>query len=142
MRNEDSEAGIQHHIITGEKMSHESLAEVANGKLIHVTTLGRTTTKAHVVELWFAVNRDRVFLSHEGKETDWMKNIRKHGDVSFEIGGRHFTGTARLLGKNSEEAWEGKVALYEKYYGKAPKETIEDWFSLSKLLLIELHMAK
>jgi hypothetical protein len=95
-----------------------------------------------MVELWFAVNRARVYLSHEGEETDWMKNIKKNGDVSFEISGRNFTGTARLLHSDTEEAWEGKVALYEKYYGKAAKETIEDWFSLSKLLLIELRPAK
>lgn len=126
----------------GEKMSHESLARVANGKFIHVTTLSRATTKPHMVELWFAVSRGRVYLSHEGEETDWMKNIRKNGDVSFEIGGKNFTGTARLLENNSQEAREGKVALYEKYYGKASKETIEDWFSLSKLLLVELHPVK
>jgi deazaflavin-dependent oxidoreductase (nitroreductase family) len=119
-------------------MSHEILARVGNEKLIHVTTLGRTTTKPHTVELWFAVSRGKVYLSHEGEETDWMKNIRKHGGVSFEIGGINFTGMARLLENNSEEAWEGKVALYEKYYSKASKETIQDWFSLSKLLLIEL----
>jgi len=126
----------------GEKMSHERLARVANEKLIHVTTLGRNTIKPHMVELWFAVSRGRVYLSHEGEETDWMKNIKKNGDVTFEIGGRNFTGTAHLLENNSEEVWEGKVALYEKYYGKASNETIEDWFSLSKLLLVELHPTK
>jgi deazaflavin-dependent oxidoreductase (nitroreductase family) len=123
-------------------MSHEELARVSNEKLIHVTTLCRKTAKPHMVELWFAANRGRVYLSHEGEETDWMRNISKHEHVSFEIGGRNFTGTARLLENNTEEAWEGKVTLYEKYYGKASKETIEDWFSLSKLLLIELHSAK
>jgi hypothetical protein len=65
-----------------------------------------------------------------------MKNIKKHGNVSFEIGGRNFTGIAHLLEADSKEAWEGKFALYEKYYGEASKETIEDWFSLSKLLRI------
>jgi len=118
-------------------MTHENLIEIArNEKLIHVTTRGRLTAKPHMVELWFAVSHDRVFLSHEGEETDWMKNIRKHEDVSFGIGGTEFTGKARLLENDSEEAWEGKVALYEKYYGKASKEVIEDWFSLSKVLLI------
>ena len=91
------------------------------------------------MKLWFAVSRGRLFLSHEGEETDWIKNIRKNGNVTFEIGGRNFNGTAHLLEDNDEEVWEGKVALYEKYYGKASNETIEDWFSLSKLLLIELH---
>ena len=123
-------------------MSHERLARVVNEKLIHVTTLGRNTIKPHMVELWFAVSRGRLFLSHEGEETDWIKNIRKNGNVTFEIGGRNFNGTAHLLEDNDEEVWEGKVALYEKYYGKASNETIEDWFSLSKLLLIELHPIK
>jgi len=123
-------------------MNHESLTEIADKQLIHLTTIGRKTTKPHEVELWFAVNQGRVYLSHEGEETDWMKNIRKSGDVTFEIAGKHFTGTACLLENDGKEAWEGKVALYDKYYGKAPKETIEDWFSLSKLLLIELHHAK
>ena len=117
-------------------MTQERLARVTNQKLIHVTTRGRVTTRPHVVELWFAVINDKVYLSHEGHETDWMKNIRKNSDVSFEIGGATFTGRARVL-ENESEAWEGKVALYEKYYGRASKETIEDWFSLSKLLLID-----
>jgi len=91
------------------------------------------------VELWFALNSDKVYLSHEGKETDWMKNVKRNDQVSFEISGKNFNGTARLLESNTEEAWEAKVALYEKYYGKASKEVIEDWFSLSKLLLIQPH---
>ena len=120
-------------------MSREKLARVGVEKLIHVTTQGRRTSQPHMVELWFAVINGKVYLSHEGEETDWMKNIKNNGRVSFEIGGENFTGTARLLEKDTEEAWGGKVALYEKYYGKASKEVIEDWFSLSRLLLIEPH---
>jgi len=66
-----------------------------------------------------------------------MKNVKKNGQVAFEIGGKNFAGTARLLEGNTDEAWAGKVTLYEKYYGKAAKEVIEDWFSLSKLIAIE-----
>jgi len=118
-------------------MTPESLTRVTNEKLIHVTTRGRLTAKPHLVELWFAVSHGMVYLSHEGEDTDWMKNIGKHGDVFFEIGGTTFTGRARFLKGESKDAWEGKVALYEKYYGKASNETIDDWFSLSKILLID-----
>jgi len=118
-------------------MSRERLARVAVEKLIHVTTHGRKTSLPHTVELWFAVHNGKVYLSHEGEETDWMKNIRCDNQVSFEIGRENFTGIVRSLGNEMEEAREGKVALYEKYYGKAAKEIIEDWFSLSRLLLIE-----
>jgi deazaflavin-dependent oxidoreductase (nitroreductase family) len=119
-------------------MALEDLAKVALQKFIHLTTTGRRTGNPHTVELWFAASGVKVYLSHEGKQTDWMKNIKKNGAVAFEIGGKHFTGNARLLDDGTEEAWTGKVALYEKYYGKAAKEAIEDWFSLSKLLAIDL----
>lgn len=118
-------------------MAGEELQKVASQKLIHVTTTGRGTRKPHSVELWFAVKNGKVYLSHEGSKTDWMRNIRHSDRVSFEIGGKNFTGKARLLENGSEEAWEAEVALYEKYYGKAAKEIIEDWFSLSKLIAIE-----
>jgi len=84
-----------------------------------------------------AVSGGKVYLSHEGQETDWMKNIKKHERVAFEIAGKNFTGKARYLEDREDEAWAAKVALYEKYYGKASKEVIEDWFSLSRLLLID-----
>lgn len=66
-----------------------------------------------------------------------MKNIKKNAQIVFEIGGNKFTGRARYLNEPEDEAWTAKVALYEKYYGKASKEVIEDWFSLSKMLLID-----
>lgn len=119
-------------------MTHHDLAEIESKKFIHLTTSGRKTAKPHTVELWFAVSGARVYLSHEGKETDWMKNIKKKSEVAFEIGGEDFVGNARQLEDHTEEAWTAKVALYEKYYGKAAREVIEDWFSLSKLFAVDL----
>ena len=118
-------------------MVDEELEKFASEKLIHVTTTGRKTRNPHTVELWFAVSNGKVYLSHEGSETDWMKNIENTDQILFEIGGENFTGRARILENGTEEAWEAKVALYEKYYGKASKEVIEDWFSLSRLIAIE-----
>ena len=118
-------------------MSNAKLAKVGMHKLIHVTTLGRRTGKSHMVELWFAIANGNVYLSHEGQETDWMKNIAKNPEVTFEIGGTQFKGRGRNLQDGTAEAYLGKVALYEKYYGKTTRDIIEDWFSLSKLLMIE-----
>jgi deazaflavin-dependent oxidoreductase (nitroreductase family) len=118
--------------------SKNDLEKVAYQKLVHLTTMGRRTGKPHTVEIWFALRDGKVYLSHEGKETDWMKNIKKNGQVSFMIGGKSFKGNARYLDDGTGEAWTGKVALYEKYYGKATREVIEDWFSLSRLLIVEI----
>jgi len=117
--------------------SQDELEKVASQKFIHLTTSGRRSGKSHTVELWFTNRNGKVYLSHEGEETDWMKNIKKNSQVSFEIDGKNFNGKARHLEDGTEEAWIGKVALYEKYYRKATREVIKDWFSLSKLLVIE-----
>ena len=42
-----------------------------------------------------------------------------------------------MLEKGAQEASHAKVALYEKYYGKAVDEIIDDWFSLSQLIAVE-----
>ena len=118
-------------------MSLGEFAKVSSVKFIQLTTTGRRTGKPHLVELWFAFKYGKVYLSHEGMETDWMKNIKKHHEVSFEIGGIRLTGKGRSLTDGTSETWIGKVALYEKYYGKAAKAVIADWFSLSKLIVIE-----
>ncbi len=118
-------------------MSSVNLTKAGGHKLIHVTTLGRRTGKPHIVELWFAIANGKVYLSHEGQETDWMKNIAQNPEVTFEIGGKYFKGRGRYMQNGAKETAPGKVALYEKYYGKAEMEIIEDWFSLSKLLMIE-----
>jgi general stress protein 26 len=119
-------------------MSGNELTEVGSEKLIHLTTTGRKTGKLHTVELWFAIDNGKIYLSHEGEETDWMKNIERDSHVSFVIGNRKLTGVAHYLRNGTKEAEKAKESLYKKYYGKAGKEIIDDWFSLSRLLVIEL----
>jgi deazaflavin-dependent oxidoreductase (nitroreductase family) len=114
-----------------------ALAELRSAKFIHLTSTGRKTGKLHMVKLWFAIDDNKVYLSHEGEETDWMKNIKKNARIVFTIGGERFTGKVRYLEKVEDEAWTAKLALYEKYYGKSSKAVVEDWFSLSRLLLID-----
>lgn len=113
------------------------LKKLADEKFIYLTTRGRRTGKLHRVELWFAVHNDKIYLSHEGRETDWMKNIKNNPEVRYEIGEYKFVGKARYLQGNGPDAQAGKIALYLKYYGKAERKVIEDWFSLSTLILIE-----
>ena len=111
------------------------IASVADEKYIYLTTSGRRTGRLHTVELWFAVAQGKLYLSHEGKYTDWMKNILNNNRVTFTIRGLDWEGTARIV--RSGDAFEtGKYALYRKYYGDASKEVIDDWFSESTVIEI------
>ena len=102
-------------------------------KFAYLTTVGRKTGNPHTVELWFAFADGKIFLSHEGSYTDWMKNIKKTRRVRARIGRLNLEADASILvGSKLEEL--GKTSLYEKYYGPAPKSTIDDWFELSTVI--------
>jgi deazaflavin-dependent oxidoreductase (nitroreductase family) len=116
-------------------MDVRGLDSVKKQKLIHVTTRGRKTGRTHTVELWFAVAEGLVYLSHEGETTDWMKNIAADGRVNVKIGSLDFKGGARITEAGVARE-RGKKALYEKYYGPAKQEVVDDWFSLSKVVEI------
>ena len=112
------------------------LDAVKQQKFIHLTTVGRKTGKPHTVELWFAVADDVIYLSHEGEKTDWIRNLIDNPDVSFTIGDVSSKGEARIV-RTGPSRERGKVALYEKYYGKAGKAIIDDWFSLSRVIAVK-----
>ncbi|MFH0897285.1 MAG: nitroreductase/quinone reductase family protein [Candidatus Bathyarchaeota archaeon] len=112
-------------------------SEVANEKYIYLSTKGRRTGKQHTVELWFAVGKRKIYLSHEGEYTDWMKNILKDSRIKFRVRRRQFEGEARII--NDGGTFEtGKHALYLKYYGKASENVIDDWFSESTVIEITI----
>jgi hypothetical protein len=113
------------------------ISRVPDEKYIYLTTRGRKTGNPHTVELWFATVGKKIYLSHEGTYTDYMKNILEDGRVEFKIGKIQFKGKARIA--KSGEAFElGKHALYLKYYGKADEDKIDDWFSESTIIEISM----
>ena len=112
-------------------------AKIANEKHVYLTTRGRKTGNPHTVQLMFAVAGEKIYLSHEGTYTDWMKNILKDSRVEFKIGKTQFKGNARIA-KTGEIFETGKHALYQKYYGKADEDTINDWFSESTIIEISM----
>lgn len=118
-------------------VSSMDTARIIGEKHIYLTTRGRRTGNPHKVELWFAISGDKIYLSHEGPYTDWMKNILKDSRVRFKIGGTLFRGKACIV--KSGEAFEiGKHVLYLKYYGKASESVINDWFSESTIVEISM----
>lgn len=118
-------------------MSSIDFKKLANEKYVYLTTIGRKTGNPHTVELWFSIVKEKIYLSHEGKYTDWMKNINKDNVVEFRIGDTPFKGRARII-KNGEVFEIGKKTLYFKYYGKASEDIIDDWFSESAVIEISL----
>ncbi len=110
---------------------------MTNEKYLSLTTKGRKTGDPHTIELWFAFAMQKVYLSHEGAYTDWMKNILNDDQVEFKIGKIQFKGKARIV-RNGDAFETGAHALYLKYYGKSDEDTIKDWFSESTIVEISM----
>jgi deazaflavin-dependent oxidoreductase (nitroreductase family) len=106
---------------------------VRKEKFAYLTTTGRKTGKSHSVQVWFSMDAGKIFLSHEGDYTDWMRNIIRNNRVRIRIGRLNLEADATIL-KDGEMNEVGKRSLYEKYYGPAPKATIDDWFELSRIV--------
>ena len=111
----------------------EAFESVDREKFAYLTTIGRKSGKPHVVELWFSIASGKIFLSHEGEYTDWMRNIERDSHVGIRIAGLDVEADAKIV-KDGESKELGKKSLYEKYYGPAPKATIDDWFELSTII--------
>ena len=112
----------------------EKLDVLNKERFLFLTTTGRKTGKPHKAELWFAIGNGKIFLSHEGKPTDWMRNIGKNRHVTAEIGSSNLKAIAAITVEGSASREMGKKSLYEKYYGPATKEVLDDWFELSTVV--------
>jgi deazaflavin-dependent oxidoreductase (nitroreductase family) len=116
----------------------KNLDLVQKEQYIYLTTTGRKSGRKYTKELWFAIGDGKIYLSHEGQYTDWMKNIAKNPSVAVKIGTASFNANARIVGGNEQSREIGKNSLYEKYYGPAAKEVIDDWFELSTVVELTL----
>ena len=47
-------------------MDFKSVASLYEEKHIYLTTIGRKTKNLHIVELWFAIVGEKIYLNHEG----------------------------------------------------------------------------
>jgi deazaflavin-dependent oxidoreductase (nitroreductase family) len=111
----------------------QDLEPLKKEQFAYLTTIGRKSGKPHTVELWFALADSKIYLSHEGATTDWMRNIASNNRVSVKVGDLNLDAEAVIL-DGGIAIKTGQRSLYEKYYGPAPEATIDDWFELSKII--------
>ena len=63
----------------------------------YLSTTGRITGRSHTVRLRLVYYQGRIYASRSDARSDWCRNALKNPDVSVELGGCHFDGTAALV---------------------------------------------
>jgi deazaflavin-dependent oxidoreductase (nitroreductase family) len=107
----------------------------------YLTTTGRRSGRPHRIEIWFASaddGCDRIYLLSGGRENaDWVRNLRANSAVIVEIGRRRFSGRARVIEGEPEEALARRL-VYEKYRYRT-RDELEEWRDTALPVAIDLH---
>jgi deazaflavin-dependent oxidoreductase (nitroreductase family) len=99
-----------------------------------LVTIGRRTGEPRSIEIWFATVGDRVYmLSGGGEAAHWVQNLRQDPGVRLEIGGRTFSGRARVVQGEAADP-VARAAVAAKYGTRG----LEDWLRESLPVEIEL----
>jgi deazaflavin-dependent oxidoreductase (nitroreductase family) len=113
-----------------------NLQEFTEEDFCYLTTTGRVTGRPHTVEIWFALHNSTLYILSGGLDrADWVKNARQYPQVSIKIRDSIFSGQARPVKDEDEDALARKL-LFEKY---SPKDDdLEEWARTSLPMAFDL----
>ena len=116
-------------------------AAVATLDHCYVTTTGRRTGSPHTIEIWFALDGDRVFLlSGGGDRSDWVRNIREHPTVGLRLGDADFLAHAAILDRDDAHDARARQLLLEKYASRTDDD-LSSWQREALVVAIDLPVA-
>jgi deazaflavin-dependent oxidoreductase (nitroreductase family) len=99
-------------------MTWSSIQNVADNKVLHLTTLGCRTRLPRKIEIWFVVHNGRFYLFVEtGEAAAWVKNLRRNPAVTVRIGEPRIGATARVLDcEVDRELWDQVAAIADRIW--------------------------
>ena len=99
-------------------MTLMSVQELADKKILYLTTVGHRTSLPREIEIWFVIHCDRFYLfSETGEAAAWVKNIRRNPEVMVRIEALRVSATARVLDREIDrELWEQVAAIAVRKY--------------------------
>lgn len=111
--------------------------ELAALDYCYVTTAGRKSGRPHTIEIWFALEGDRVYLlSGGGDASDWVRNIRVNPTVGLRVGDRDMIASARVVERPEEDALARRLLLQK--YRPRYEGDLDEWGRTSLPVAIDL----
>lgn len=73
---------------------------LSQDQFLYLDTTGWKTGRKHRIEIWFVEYKGRYYIMSEGRErAHWIQNIMHNPKVSFDVRGRSFSGTGKVIEK-------------------------------------------
>jgi deazaflavin-dependent oxidoreductase (nitroreductase family) len=113
---------------------------LADEPCCYVTTEGRLSGKPHRIEIWFALREGTLYiLAGGGKDSDWVKNIKRRPDVPVRVGPTaEFIGRGRIVEDAREDALARRLLLEK--YSRAGHTDLDDWARTALPVAIDLSL--
>src|SRR5713101_324194 len=113
------------------------LKTLAEENFCYLTTTGRVSGRSHTIEIWFALNGQTLYMLSGGRDkSDWVKNALHTPAVQVRIDHTTFSGQARLVNDNEEDALARKL-VFEKYVRRSSDDLV-DWARTSLPVAVDI----
>jgi deazaflavin-dependent oxidoreductase (nitroreductase family) len=110
----------------------------ADDDYCYLTTTGRRTGRPHRIEIWFALDGDRLYLLAGGRRSaDWVQNLAADSAVVVELGGVTRRGRGRILDEQGGEAERARSLVHGKYAPRSA-EDLSAWRDSAMPVAIDL----
>ena len=100
---------------------------MADDDYCYLTTTGRTSGKAHRIEIWYAAVPEGLYLmAGGGMKSDWVRNLVADPAVTVEIDGTELRATGRVI-EEAEEQERARTLVFDKYQPRYHGGDLTDW---------------
>jgi deazaflavin-dependent oxidoreductase (nitroreductase family) len=104
-----------------------TLADAADDDFCYLTTRGRVTGQPHEIEIWFALDGQRLFmLAGAGERSDWVRNLQAEPSVTVRLRDTTHPAQARVVEAGADEDGRARTLVFEKYQLRS-SGSLESW---------------
>ena len=92
-------------------MSEGSFLKDSKRQFLYLTTEGWKSKAAHRIEIWYVRYQGRFYLvSQYRDQAHWVRNIKNHPGISFEVDSDKYVGLGRIIDSSEEPELAKKVS--------------------------------
>jgi deazaflavin-dependent oxidoreductase (nitroreductase family) len=111
--------------------------QLAALEFCYLTTAGRVTGRPHTIEIWFALDRDVLYMLAGNHNSDWVKNLRRAPAVGVRLGAIERHGRGRVVEAATPEDARARALVVGKYQ-PGSDEDLTDWGRTALVVAVEL----
>ena len=113
------------------------LTRSANDDFCYLTTTGRRSGNPHLIEIWFAMRDNTLYLLAGGRDkSDWVRNIMRDPHVRVRLRDANYAATARVVSDPAEDALARELVVGK--YQPRDADDLSEWGRTSLPVAIDI----